>query len=106
MSFRSSFRKIRPRYYLPAALLSTLGTIGSNSVGGDADCCGIVGVVTSGDSSAPIKSTRDFLLQGLEVLKNRGYDSAGIATVGPSSDNRMRLTKFASEGEKVRTILR
>jgi len=61
-------------------------------------------VVTSGDSSTPIKSTRDFLLQGLEVLKNRGYDSAGIVTAGDSSNTRMRLTKFASDGDKANAV--
>lgn len=45
-----------------------------------ADCCGIAGVVGgSGDA-------REFLLEGLTILKNRGYDSAGIATIGDPKD--------------------
>jgi glucosamine--fructose-6-phosphate aminotransferase (isomerizing) len=45
-----------------------------------ADCCGIAGVVGgSGDA-------REFLLEGLTILKNRGYDSAGIATNGDPKD--------------------
>ena len=38
-------------------------------------CCGIAGVVGArGDA-------RDYLIEGLTILKNRGYDSAGIATM-------------------------
>jgi glucosamine--fructose-6-phosphate aminotransferase (isomerizing) len=38
-------------------------------------CCGIAGVVGArGDA-------RDYLIEGLSILKNRGYDSAGIATM-------------------------
>ena len=44
-------------------------------------CCGIAGVVgAKGDA-------RDYLIEGLTILKNRGYDSAGIATMsGVPSD--------------------
>mmetsp|Transcript_11346 Transcript_11346/g.21243 ORF Transcript_11346/g.21243 Transcript_11346/m.21243 type:complete len:725 (-) Transcript_11346:84-2258(-) len=57
------------------------------------DCCGIAGVVGSSDHDA-----RAFLLEGLTVLKNRGYDSAGLATLSPSTG--MTITKFASDGDK------
>ena len=60
----------------------------------NAKCCGIVGVVGAKDGSA-----RDFLIEGLTILKNRGYDSAGIATM-PEKDPSLVITKFASEGEK------
>ena len=41
----------------------------------NAKCCGIAGVVgAKGDA-------RDYLIEGLTILKNRGYDSAGIATM-------------------------
>ena len=43
--------------------------------------CGIVAVVGDNDGKAV-----DFLLEGLTILKNRGYDSAGIATVSKGSD--------------------
>ena len=83
----------------------------------NAKCCGIAGVVgAKGDA-------RDYLIEGLTILKNRGYDSAGIATM---DDNDPKLvgtstsflessitfflshsccvcfavTKYASEGEK------
>lgn len=74
--------------------ITAAGTIlGSGII--DADnktlCCGIVGVVGSNDHDA-----RDYLLEGLTVLKNRGYDSAGIATLSPSQD--MHVSKYASDG--------
>lgn len=53
-----------------------------------AENCGIVGVVGSEDASG-------FLLEGLTILRNRGYDSAGIATV-PAEGDEVFITKFAS----------
>jgi glucosamine--fructose-6-phosphate aminotransferase (isomerizing) len=56
------------------------------------DCCGIAGVVgAKGDA-------RDFLIEGLTILKNRGYDSAGIATMSDVNPSLV-VTKYASEGE-------
>lgn len=53
-----------------------------------AENCGIVGVVGSDDASG-------FLLEGLTILRNRGYDSAGIASV--SNDGaELYVTKYAS----------
>lgn len=61
-------------------------------------CCGIAGVVgKKGDHDA-----RKFLLEGLTILKNRGYDSAGIALVQESG--KLGITKYASEGEKADSI--
>jgi len=58
-----------------------------------ADCCGIAGVVGSqGDA-------RDFLLEGLTILKNRGYDSAGIATMTGNPADGLTVTKYASVGD-------
>jgi glucosamine--fructose-6-phosphate aminotransferase (isomerizing) len=55
-------------------------------------CCGIAGVVgAKGDA-------RDFLIEGLTILKNRGYDSAGIATMSDVNPSLV-VTKYASEGE-------
>ena len=55
-------------------------------------CCGIAGVVgAKGDA-------RDYLIEGLTILKNRGYDSAGIATMSDVNPS-LTVTKFASEGE-------
>jgi glutamine---fructose-6-phosphate transaminase (isomerizing) len=41
-----------------------------------------------------------FLLEGLTILRNRGYDSAGVASVGVRSDSvagtDLVVTKYAS----------
>ena len=65
-------------------------------VGGVASSCGIVGVVATPNKVKT--SARSFLVEGLTVLKNRGYDSAGIATVSPSGDDLL-VTKYASAGD-------
>ncbi|MFA5945336.1 MAG: glutamine--fructose-6-phosphate transaminase (isomerizing) [Patescibacteria group bacterium] len=51
--------------------------------------CGIIGFVGSEDSV-------NYLIDGLSILENRGYDSAGIATIGP--DKKLYVSKFASRG--------
>jgi glucosamine--fructose-6-phosphate aminotransferase (isomerizing) len=63
------------------------------------DCCGIIGVVGTKEHA----DAREFLLDGLTILKNRGYDSAGIATV-PYGGGEMHITKFASDGDKADSI--
>ncbi len=60
----------------------------------NAMCCGIFGVVGTKDGSA-----RDFLIEGLTILKNRGYDSAGIATM-PDMYPSLVITKYASKDKK------
>jgi glutamine---fructose-6-phosphate transaminase (isomerizing) len=37
----------------------------------------------------------DFLLDGLLILRNRGYDSAGIATI-PETGSELMISKYAS----------
>jgi glutamine---fructose-6-phosphate transaminase (isomerizing) len=49
--------------------------------------CGIIGIV--GDDHV-----KDHLLDGLTILQNRGYDSAGIATI---SNSELYVTKHASK---------
>lgn len=49
--------------------------------------CGIIGFV--GDEDAV-----NYITDGLTILENRGYDSAGLATVSPNGE--LVLTKFAS----------
>lgn len=60
--------------------------------GGDraTENCGIVGVI--GESA----DARSILLEGLTVLQNRGYDSAGMATY--SKEHGLIVTKYASSG--------
>lgn len=71
----------------PIALLAAVA-VGLGLSTDKADNCGIVGVVGSGDANA-------FVLEGLTVLMNRGYDSAGIATVNANS-KELFVTKYAS----------
>ena len=57
------------------------------------EACGIVGVVGGDDNIG-------FLLEGLTILRNRGYDSAGVASVGVKADSttgtELVVTKYAS----------
>jgi hypothetical protein len=56
------------------------------------ESCGIVGVIgKNGDAS-------DFLLEGLTILQNRGYDSAGMSTQKHTTESTTPITttKFAS----------
>ena len=50
--------------------------------------CGIVGYVGS-EQAAP------FLLEGLGRLEHRGYDSAGVAVLGPGKASPLRVAKKA-----------
>ena len=50
--------------------------------------CGIVGYVGS-QQAAPL------LLEGLGRLEHRGYDSAGLAVLGPGKESRLRVAKRA-----------
>src|SRR5688572_30131817 len=49
--------------------------------------CGIIGFVGNDEAVS-------YLIDGLTILENRGYDSAGIATVSPAA--QLAVTKFAS----------
>jgi glutamine---fructose-6-phosphate transaminase (isomerizing) len=42
------------------------------------------------------------LLEGLSILRNRGYDSAGLATI--DGDNNLVVSKFASRGTTADSI--
>ena len=91
----------RPNCCLRGAALSVLTT--SISLSGAAlaitsvpsENCGIVGVVGGEDAVG-------FLLEGLTILRNRGYDSAGVASVGvgigadPKNGTQLVVTKYAS----------
>jgi len=87
-----------------AALAASLLTLGGLTLHQNtADCCGIAGVV--GKSNDLKHDARDFLLEGLTVLKNRGYDSAGIATIQDEKGTlSLQVTKFASVGDKADSI--
>jgi len=82
---------------LAAAITTAFVTSDSSAV--TTDCCGIVGVIGTKQHS----DAREFLLDGLTILKNRGYDSAGIATL-PSIGGDFTISKYASDGNKADSI--
>jgi len=82
-----------------AAAATTAFATFENSPAVTTDCCGIVGVIGTDKH----KDAREFLLDGLTILKNRGYDSAGIATV-PSDGGDFSISKYASDGDKADSI--
>jgi len=78
-----------------ALLAAAAAAAGASAIAANdrADCCGIAGVVGgTGDA-------REFLVEGLTILKNRGYDSAGIATMSGNPSDGLTVTKYASVGE-------
>ena len=58
----------------------------------ESKCCGIVGVINTKTNTK--SDAKGLLLEGLSVIRNRGYDSAGIAT---SSKDGIFVSKYASE---------
>ncbi|KAJ0393416.1 hypothetical protein P43SY_005993 [Pythium insidiosum] len=78
---------------LAAWLLAVSGTgVSLWLLDDDAQCCGIVGVVSKSQNAS------DFLLEGLTILQNRGYDSAGMSTAAHKEEGSAEITttKFAS----------
>ena len=68
-----------------ATLAATSAIAANNNDTNKAKCCGIAGVVgAKGDA-------RDYLIEGLTILKNRGYDSAGIATMDDVNPSLVRI---------------
>ncbi|OII74815.1 glucosamine-fructose-6-phosphate aminotransferase [Cryptosporidium ubiquitum] len=63
---------------------------GSNifSIPNKAHCCGIIGYIGSGDA-------QKVLMQGIEILQNRGYDSCGMSTIDENGE--MITTKYSSK---------
>jgi glucosamine--fructose-6-phosphate aminotransferase (isomerizing) len=82
-----------------AAGISASSYNNNNNSNHTTDCCGIIGVVGTDEH----KDAREFLLDGLTILKNRGYDSAGLATI-PSEGGNMNVAKYASDGNKADSI--
>jgi glucosamine--fructose-6-phosphate aminotransferase (isomerizing) len=73
--------------YLPYAIAASLAiALGIQQ----ADNCGIIGVVGGQNEEA-----KTYLLEGLTIMRNRGYDSAGIATIDEEG-HKIAVTKFAS----------
>lgn len=79
-------------YYGAALAAMSLFTYQQMQETNKPEACGIVGVI----SQRPDVDARSILLEGLTVLQNRGYDSAGMATY--SSETGLIVTKYASLG--------
>ena len=80
-----------------AAARATAATLGVGCLQRKAENCGIVGLVGETDDA------RDVLLDGLSILQNRGYDSAGMATLNRGT-NELAVTKYASNGSTADSI--
>lgn len=80
-----------------AAALAMLGGLALSDHDESAKCCGIMGVVSTEHATGSdiANDARHLLLEGLAVLRNRGYDSAGLAT---SSGDGLVVSKYASRG--------
>lgn len=79
-----------------ASFLLASTAITASLYNNQAENCGIVGVVGTNDAST-------VLLDGLTILRNRGYDSAGLATISPDN-NELTITKFASKSSTADSI--
>lgn len=68
--------------------------------------CGIVGVVSVESSHEHEPDARSYLIEGLNILRNRGYDSAGIVTLHRVAQERFELvcTKYASRGSTADSV--
>eukprot|EP01104_Vermistella_antarctica_P021165 TRINITY_DN9383_c0_g1_i1.p1 TRINITY_DN9383_c0_g1~~TRINITY_DN9383_c0_g1_i1.p1 ORF type:complete len:656 (+),score=134.63 TRINITY_DN9383_c0_g1_i1:154-2121(+) len=64
------------------------------------NACGIVAYVSSREEGDAFQ----VMLDGLRILENRGYDSAGITTV--NSNRQLVTSKFASQGTKANGLSR
>jgi hypothetical protein len=53
------------------------------------DTCGIIAVISKNESAV------EYLIEGLTILQNRGYDSAGVCTL--NAQNELVTSKYASE---------
>ncbi|GAX15853.1 glucosamine--fructose-6-phosphate aminotransferase [Fistulifera solaris] len=97
-SSSSSTHQKNDRSWIVAAAAVTAMAVWQQQEQQKAECCGIAGIVALKGVEA-----RDFLVDGLTILKNRGYDSAGIATMD-NHGGKLAITKFASVGEKADSI--
>jgi glucosamine--fructose-6-phosphate aminotransferase (isomerizing) len=64
------------------------------------ETCGIIAYVGKEEGEA-----WDVLVDGLTILENRGYDSAGVCTLD-SAKNQLVISKFASSQQHSDAIAR
>lgn len=66
------------------------------------ETCGIIAYVGNGNVDG---EAWDVLIDGLTILENRGYDSAGVCTLD-AGKNQLVISKFASSKEHADAIAR
>lgn len=70
------------------AASATLGLGSWNNAQNKADCCGIIGNLSS------TKEAEKVVAEGIVILQNRGYDSAGVASV---HEGKLKVSKMATD---------
>ncbi|CAK91231.1 unnamed protein product (macronuclear) [Paramecium tetraurelia] len=63
--------------------------LGGSLINYSVKCCGIIGVLTTEDNAEKV------IFEGVQLLQNRGYDSAGIGTVNKQKE--LVISKHASD---------
>jgi len=58
--------------------------------------CGIIGITTRSGPDEDDRHVLDVLIEGLSRLEYRGYDSAGLALVGPEAGDGMWMVRAAN----------
>lgn len=61
----------------------------------DPQCCGIIGVISTNGSACNI------IFEGVQLLQNRGYDSAGMGTVNKSKEVEFNIFKIEANHHQV-----
>lgn len=83
------FRKFLFRRSLVAPFIATTAYLGYNTFFADKyKCCGILGVISDKNRAEII------VTEGIEILQNRGYDSAGIVT-RKINEKQFQVTKMS-----------
>lgn len=89
-----AFRKLfKPsQLFRPVSLVIGLA-LGMQYTSRKSECCGIIGVVSTANNAEVV------VAEGIKLLQNRGYDSAGIVTFHRETPDKIEanLTKYAIE---------
>jgi len=84
-------------YYSLLTSILAASVVLYKSNGDYSKCCGIAGVITKDSSGG---NARELLLESLMILKNRGYDSAGLATTSSDVNNNTMLQNLRAMVKK------
>jgi NADPH-dependent 7-cyano-7-deazaguanine reductase QueF-like protein len=84
-----NFCRLSSFLLLFASVSGVTAAVAYDQFGQKAEACGIVGFIGK-------EPAVNFLLEGLHILQNRGYDSAGIATLHVDAQGRQLVTTKVS----------